>query len=278
LRQKAARANYTGLSKASPEIRGHKEPDVTDIFREVEEDVRRERFQKFWNSYGAYVIVLLVLVFAGIGGWQLWQRYDQQEREKAASQMMAAQRITNPRDAANAFQDLVNAPKGYGKLARLGEANAMFAAGQREDAIALYKQIAKDDSGPIGTVARLRAAWGLADTASRSQLRELLAPLDQPGNAWRQNAEEVLAYADYRALDLKSALAKFTALSLDPESPDQLRGRAKAMAAFLKNGGPVSYGTVPPDVMAAPPAGAAAPAGVTTPAGVATPAPAAPKK
>lgn len=249
---------------------------MTDIFREVEEDVRRERVEKIWKSYGNYIIALVVLVFAGIGGWQLWERHDKGERDKAATQMMAAQRITNPRDAANAFHDLTDAPGGYGKLAKLAQANAMVAAGQRDDGIALYKQLAADDNGTIGTVARLRAAWALADSAGRSQLNDLLAPLMTPGNAWRENAQEVLAYADYRALDIKSALAKYTALSLDPEAPDQLRSRAKAMVAFLKNGGPISFGTVPPDTIVTPPAGAA-PAGAAAPA-PAAPAPATPKK
>ena len=59
--------------------------------------------------------------------------------------------------------------------------------------------------------------------------------------------QEILAYADYRAMDTKAALAKYTALAADPEAPDALRARAKAMADFLKNGGAVDFGTVPPD-------------------------------
>ena len=78
---------------------------MSDIFREVEEDVRRERAEKIWKRYGAYIIAAGVLVFVGIGGWQLWQRYDRQEREKISAQFVAAQRISNPRDAANAFVD-----------------------------------------------------------------------------------------------------------------------------------------------------------------------------
>jgi hypothetical protein len=227
---------------------------VTDIFREVEEDVRRERIEKLWKAYGNYIIAAVVLLFAGIGGWQLWDRYEQQERAKVAGAFMAAQRITNPQAAATAFVDIARtAPKGYASVARLSEAAAMFASGQQGSAIDLYKQIAKDDSGPIGTVARLRAAWALADSASRGDLQDLLKPLNQPGNAWRQNAQEVLAYADYRAMDMKSALARYSALAADPEAPDSTRRRAEAMAAFLKNGGAVSYGTVPAEAMPTPP-------------------------
>ena len=245
---------------------------MSDIFREVEEDVRRERFEKLWKAYGNYAITALVLLFAGIAGWQVWERHDAQERAKVSDAFMAAQRITNPQAQASAMLDLARtAPKGYASVARLAEAGAMFASGQQGNAIALYKEIAANDNGPVGSVARLRAAWGLAETASRKDLADLLAPLNQTGNAWRENAQEILAYADYRAMDTKSALAKYTALSVNAEAPDALRARAKAMAAFLKNGGATTFGSVPADAVPLPPQAA-------NPSAPAAAAPAAPAK
>jgi len=227
---------------------------VSDIFREVEEDVRRERMEKLWKAYGNYAIVLLALLFAGIGGWQFWQRHELAERQKVSDAFIAAQRITNPGAAAGAFVDIARtAPNGYSLVARLSQANAMLASGQGPGAIDLYKQIAKEDNGIIGAVARLRAAWALADTNKRTDLTELLAPLDQPGGAWRQSAREVLAYADYRAMNSKAALAKYSELALDPESPEALRARAKAMLQYLKNGGAVNFGSVPADAAPVPP-------------------------
>jgi hypothetical protein len=221
---------------------------VSDIFREVEEDVRRDRLEKLWKSYGNYAIAGLVLLFAGIAGWQFWQRHELQERQKFSDSFIAAQRVTNPQTAASTFADLARtAPKGYGALTRLSQANAMFVSGQRPGALDLYKQIAKDDNGPIGSVARLRAGWILAESAPRTEVAEMLKPLDQPGNVWRANAREILAYADYRAGDSKAAQTKYNELSLAPESTEGLRSRAKAMADFLKNGGAKSYGTVPPE-------------------------------
>ena len=232
---------------------------MSDIFREVEEDVRRERFEKLWKAYGTYAIAALCLLFAGIAFWQVWERHEQQERAKVSDAFMAAQRISNPQGQASAMVDIARtAPKGYAGVARLAEASAMFASGQQGNAIALYKDIAANDSGPIGSVARLRAAWALADSASRNDLAALLKPLDQSGNAYRENAQEIMAYADYRAMDTKSALAKYTDLSVNPDAPDALRARAKAMAAFLRNGGAKSYGSVPADPVPAPPAAVAA--------------------
>jgi hypothetical protein len=227
---------------------------VSDIFREVEEDVRRERLEKLWKAYGNYAMVLLVLLFAGIGGWQLWQRHEMEERAKISDTLIAAQRISNPQAAASAMADLARtAPKGYALVARLSEANAMLASGQAPGAIDLYRDIAKQDNGLIGSVARLRAAWALADTGKRSDLLALLGPLDQAGNPWRQNAREVLAYADYRAMNSKAAISRYSELALDPESPEGLRARAKAMVEFLKNGGATNFGSVPADAVPTPP-------------------------
>lgn len=234
---------------------------MSDIFREVEEDVRRERLEKLWKAYGNHAMVALALIFAGIAGWQFWQRHELAEREKVSDAFIAAQRITNPQAAASAFADLARtAPKGYAQIARLSQAGAMLVSGQRDGAIDLYKQIAKEDSGLVGSVARLRAGWALAENASRNELAELLKPLDQPGSAWRPNAREILAYADYRAMDTKSALKKYSELALDPESPQGLRNRAEAMTAFLKNGGATNYGTVPADPAPLPPQVPAQPA------------------
>ena len=103
---------------------------MSDIFREVEEDVRRDRLEKLWKAYGTYGIAALVLLFAGIGGWQFWQRHELQERQKFADSFIAAQRVTNPQTAASTFADLARtAPKGYGLLTRLSQANAMFVSG-----------------------------------------------------------------------------------------------------------------------------------------------------
>ena len=76
----------------------------------------------------------------------------------------------------------------------------------------------------------------------------------------------MLAYADYRALDMKAAQTKYAALAADPQSPDSLRARARAMADFIKTGGARNFGAVPPEALPVPPQ-----AGATTGPATATP-------
>jgi hypothetical protein len=58
-------------------------------------------------------------------------------------------------------------------------------------------------------------------------------------------ADEILAYSDYRNHDLAKATQEFDALSNDPTTPGALKSRARAMAAFLKQGGEKNFGAVP---------------------------------
>lgn len=44
---------------------------MSDIFQEVEEDVRRERYEKLWKKYGNYIIALAVLIVAGVAAFQV---------------------------------------------------------------------------------------------------------------------------------------------------------------------------------------------------------------
>lgn len=234
---------------------------MSDIFREVEEDVRRERFEKFFKAYGAYLIALGVVLFLGVGAYELWQAHQSKIAAEASNRYAAAQRISTPKEAAAAYAALSkDAPQGYRTVADLSQANALAASGRKDEALALYKSLAADNS-VVGAVARLRAGWLMVDNTARGELTAWLAPIDAPASAWRQMADEITAYADFRAHDYAAASAKYVTLGSDPEAPDALRARARAMAALLSEGGVKDVGSVPPAALTPPgamPAGMAA--------------------
>jgi hypothetical protein len=238
---------------------------LSDIFQEVEEDVRRERFEKLWQSYGIYAIAAAVLLLLGVAGYEVWQRYETGQREKDAIAFTAAQNLRDPAQAAKVFADLAaKSGGGYAELSRMEQANALLASGKRDPAAAIYKEVAASDSGPMGSVARLRAAWALADTASRDDLQKLLQPLLGADSAWKQLGQEILAYSDYRAGKNLIAASEFNQLAADPQTPDGVKGRAQALASFIANGAAANVGTVPepapPAIPASPPGAAPGPA------------------
>ncbi|HEY4116179.1 MAG TPA: tetratricopeptide repeat protein [Rhizomicrobium sp.] len=252
-----------------------------DIFREVEEDVRRERLERIWKDYGDYIIAGASLLVIAAAGYRLWLFYDARERAKAANEYAVAQQLLDngqSQAAAESFGRLAeSAPKGYAKISQLQEADALLAAGNKSDAVNLYKKL-MDDSDPIlSAVARIRLAWATVDDSSRTDIANLLAPVAAASSPWHSPAGEVLAYADYRGGAIKVAIAEYKHVAGDTNAPPGVRERSHAMAVFLDAGGERNAGTVPMPAPAAPAAAAPAPASNTTqPANHAAPAAAKP--
>jgi len=223
---------------------------VSDIFREVEEDVRRERLEKWWKKYGDYVIAGVSVIAIGVGGYKLWQHYELQQRLKYSSEYQSAIQLAESgqdKQAADAFAGIAkHAPSGYELVARLSQANALLAEGKRNQAIAIYMDVAKQKHDGLGNVARIRAAWAQADALSSADLKKLLDPLLQSDTSWRFMAREILAYRDYRDGKIQVAQKDYQSLADAADAPSSLRDRASAMATLLRTTGGENYGTVPP--------------------------------
>jgi len=41
---------------------------MSDIFQEVEEDVRKERYEQLWKKYGNYIIGAAAILVIAVGG------------------------------------------------------------------------------------------------------------------------------------------------------------------------------------------------------------------
>jgi hypothetical protein len=234
---------------------------LSDIFREIEEEVRRERLEKLWKQYGDYVIAAVAVLIIGVAGFELWQRYEDNRRETASAEYNAAIQLasTDPSGAAAALEKLSQtAPSGYAQLAKFAEADTLLMTGNRDKAVSIYQSIGGQGDGIIPNAARVRAAWALAEFAPRSTLESILAPLTDPKSAWRFIAGEVLAYSDYRTGNVQRAAQEYGRLAAAPDAPPQLRNRAQSMASLIRAGGEGNVGTVPP--RAPPPAPPATPA------------------
>jgi hypothetical protein len=222
---------------------------VSDIFHEVEEEVRRERYEQLWKEYGDYVIAAAAFLIIAVAGWQLWRYYEQRAQLRASVEYSAAMQLLQSGQApaaAEAFGKLAgDAPGGYAKVSRLQEASALLAAGRTADAVKLYNEVASGSDEILANVARIRLAWATVDNTPRAQLQSQLAPLLDPGSSWNPMAREILAYADFRDGATAQAAAEYKKLAADKNAPAALHERAFAMANFIGAGAGRDYGTLP---------------------------------
>jgi len=201
---------------------------VSDIFDEVDEEVRREQFKKLWDRYGNLVVVLAFLIVAAVGGWRFYQYWQDKKAAEAGAQFTAAALLAEQgkhEEAEKAFARVAaEGAAGYRVLARLREA-AELAARDPKAAVAVYDDIAASSSTgqPLKDFAAVRAAMLLVDSAPLADITRRLEPISGAGAPFRHSARELLAFAAWKAGDT-TAMRKWTTLiRADVEMPAALR-------------------------------------------------------
>ena len=212
---------------------------MSDIFREVEEEVRKDKLLALWKKYGVYVIIAAVALVAGTGLRVVWREYQQnRQAEDAAAFAQAGNLLAEGqvKDAAAAYAGLAkDANGGYAVVAAFHAAQAQEKAGDIGAAVATYDKLAgESEAGPaLRDVARLSAAMLRSGEAPLEEMQKRLAPLDADDNPWRFSARELLAAARLRSGDEKGARELLNGLAEDAGTPAGVRARAEQFLAAL---------------------------------------------
>ncbi len=211
---------------------------MTELFDEVDEEVRREQLKKLWDKYSLYFIALALLIIAGVGGWRGYQYLEAKKAAEAGDAFDKAIELSEQNkhaDAEAAFTDLAaKAPSGYRMLARF-RAAAEAANRDPQAAAKMFDDIAADRS--VGSeqqeLARIRAAGLLLDSTSYPNMLQRLEPSTGPGATYRHVARELLALSAWRTNDATATRQWLDMIALDGETPSSVRSRAEALQALL---------------------------------------------
>ncbi|MDO9062766.1 MAG: tetratricopeptide repeat protein [Bradyrhizobium sp.] len=211
---------------------------MSELFDEIDEDVRRDQLKKIWDQYSIYIIAGALLIIAAVGGWRGYQYLEAKKAAEAGAAFDKAAELSEQNkhtEAEAAFADLAaKAPSGYRTLARLRVA-AEAAARDPQAAAKLYDEIAADRSvgAPEQDLARVRAAALLLETSTYPDMLQRLEPATAPTATFRHTARELLALSAWRANDTAGARQWLDMIANDGETPPSLRSRADALQALL---------------------------------------------
>jgi hypothetical protein len=211
---------------------------VSELFDEVDEEVRRDQLKKLWDQYSIYIIALAVLIIAAVGGWRGYQYLEAKKAAEAGAAFDRAVELADQNkhaEAEAAFADLAaKAPSGYRILARLRTA-AEIAARDKAAAAKLFDEIAADSyvGAPERDLARIRAAQLLLESTTYPNMLQRLEPAAAKAGTFRHSARELLALSAWRANDATAARQWLDMIANDGDSPPGLRSRAEALQALL---------------------------------------------
>ncbi len=213
---------------------------MSDIFREVDEDVRSDKLTALWSKYSIAVagLAVAIVIATAIFTYQGHQRLVQAEAAGAAYE--AAQALSasqQPEAAAAAFANLAKtAPSGYRLLARMRAAEE---TSLRDPAAAVtaFDLLAVDPAvDPLfRELASLRAGMLRVDSADKAEVEHRFAPL--LNGSYRFTAREFIGLAAIKRGDFEEAGKLFDQIVVDPNAPADLRQRVQGFLSLVRGGG-----------------------------------------
>ena len=214
---------------------------MVDLFDEVEEQLRSDRYKSLALRVLPWAIGIAVLALGGALGWWWWQERQDKAAFAAAEQYTAAIESYSKNDETRAFGQFAEVAKSgppvYQAMALMQQGGMRLEDGKTDEAVALFDQAAQAAPDPLlEDLARLKSAFALLDTAPYAQLEERLTPLTEDDRPYAAEAKEALAFAKLMDGKPTDARGDFAVLALSPESPDPVRERAQAAMAMIDSG------------------------------------------
>lgn len=210
-----------------------------DIFREVNEELKREQYARLWDKYGYLVIGAALAIVVAVAGYKYWKNQQVELAHSFGGKYSEALSLADQgeRDKAGAVLENIatEGPHGYAMLADLRASAMAAAAGKTLEAVASYDEIAK--KGSIDPVfrdfARIQAATLRLDQADQAEMKERLGAIAEGNGAWRHSAQELLALSAYKSGDLSAAEQLYNKISEESGAPGGIRQRAEMMVALI---------------------------------------------
>jgi hypothetical protein len=215
---------------------------MSDIFQEVDEEVRRDKAAEFWKKYQNQILAAAVLIVLASAGFRYWQYEREQATQAAGDQFQQALTALEAGkfDEAKAGLDKIAAqgPSGYRALAQMTVAGAE-ASKDPQGAIGAFDAISGDAAiDPLlRDTARLRAALLRVDIPGEQQKGEAaLTALSAAGGPYRRLAALALGALAIERKDYDDASKQFDLVLGDPEaSPDERQVASRWLGLIASN-------------------------------------------
>ncbi len=203
---------------------------MSDIFEEVEEEVRKDQMAELWRKYGLLVWIAGIAIIAAVA-FNEWRGVQQARAEEAhMTQFEAALDLLEEGQytaAQAALRELVDENTALSPLAAQYLAQAdLEGAGDRAAAIAVLEAAASDGDTAFEQLALLKSVYLRSQTMTLTEMETALAPLIGQETQLAALAEELIAAGAYAEGDYERARREFNRLRFAAYAPPGLVQRA----------------------------------------------------
>ena len=213
--------------------------DNETFYREVDEELRRDRMMTLWRRYGKLVIAAVVLLLALLAFGIWWHGHRVETAGARGEQLLAAfdDVASGKKDAAKGKLEALakDGTAGYQAAALFTKADLAIEANDLKGAAASFHQAAADTNlpQPYRDLAVVRMTAIEYDGLQPQAVIDRLKPLAVAGGPFFGSAGEMVALSYMKLNKPQEAGRLFAALARDRKVPDSIRSRSAQMAASL---------------------------------------------
>lgn len=218
---------------------------MVDVFDEVEEELRQERYQAWLRKYGPWVLGGVLLIVVGVAGYQGWNAWRDNVAASASDEFINAQTALEEGDlvaAAAGFDALAqNGPRGYASLALMQQAAVALERGDMLEAARLYESAAERAPDRLTRdIARYKGVLAAWDELSYDDVVLRLDPLTENDAALGLLARELMGAAALRVERWADARGHYEFVQFAIGAPQGAQRRAAEALAYINAEAPAA--------------------------------------
>ena len=218
---------------------------MVDFINEVEEELRKDKYNTLLRKFGPYIIGLIIAVIAATGFLE-FQKYSKSKKARSTSaSYVAATKLAETGDLQAAIDRFIAlsevAPSGYAGLSLSRAAGMKVQLGDMEGAVSLFDRSADAFTMPLHKdLSSLKAAYLLMDQGRYDDVKARLSAISGDDAPFRDLAKELSAHATLKSGDTESARKQLTYLSNVPGVLSGVKTRAGQTLTLMNASRPVS--------------------------------------
>lgn len=207
---------------------------MSDIFNEIDEELRQDKAARLWKAYGKYLIALAIFIILAIASYRFIEHTQEKNKEQASELYELASEAGRSGDKNAAIElfsdDRFDETIGYAIISKLKKAALAKSNNDLEGMAIVLKEIITNEEIPLylRDLARLKLFASDNDN-NISQLDALIAG----DGAWKFLALELKGGIELEGGNLKKARSIFEELTNGANTPNNLRRRTSEILKAL---------------------------------------------
>lgn len=200
---------------------------MSDIFNEIDEELRQEKIKDFWQENKHFIIGSIIVAILFTAAFVSWQNWKYKTNMEATTKLY---NILNTTDIGKLTTYAKKAKDEHAAIAKLSATTVYLNNNETSNALKLLSELKKDRNidKTYRNLATLVEANLLIDTANPDELNNIekeLQPLTKKNAVWRFTANEILMLIASKQGRYKTAINIANKLVQDPNTRASMKER-----------------------------------------------------